>query len=118
MTFCPNCNRPVRYGSEHARDNGSRESCNWVCESYIRSGRDPSRIRRVLSLLEEYWTRYPDLRLGQIIMNFTPRFPCDMGCKGNIHPDECSFWKRDPYNLEESHWEKALQQALAEKGDL
>lgn len=35
--------------------------------------RDPKRIPRILNLLEEYWSRYPDLRLGQIVGNFTPR---------------------------------------------
>jgi hypothetical protein len=79
--------------------------------------RDPARIRRVLALLEEYWTRYPDLRLGQIIMNFTPIPPCDCGVKERLgyHPEDCAIFRRDPYNWEESHWEKALQQALAER---
>ena len=36
--------------------------------------RDPKRIPRILNLLEEYWSRYPDLRLGQIVGNFTPPF--------------------------------------------
>lgn len=31
--------------------------------------RPPERIPRVLALLEEYWTRYPDLRLAQIVVN-------------------------------------------------
>lgn len=34
--------------------------------------RDPARIPRVLALLDEYWHRYPDLRLAQIIGNFAP----------------------------------------------
>lgn len=29
--------------------------------------RDPKRIPEILSLLEEVWTKYPDLRLGQIL---------------------------------------------------
>ncbi|MBV8068282.1 MAG: hypothetical protein JO270_00155 [Acidobacteriaceae bacterium] len=74
--------------------------------------RDPNRIPRILTLLRDYWTRYPDLRLGQIIVNFTPRFRCDMGCKANIHHEDCSFWVRDPYNYEDTHWENALREAL------
>lgn len=31
------------------------------------------RITKVLNALFEYWTRNPDLRLGQIVVNMTPR---------------------------------------------
>ena len=31
--------------------------------------RDPNRIHQILSLLEEYWEKNPDLRLCQIISN-------------------------------------------------
>ncbi len=31
--------------------------------------RDPDRIRRMLDLVEDIWTRYPDMRLGQLIGN-------------------------------------------------
>jgi hypothetical protein len=34
--------------------------------------RDPKRIERILSLLKIYWTKYPDLRLGQILGNAVP----------------------------------------------
>lgn len=34
--------------------------------------RDPKRISRVLTALAHYWNRYPDLRLGQIVGNFSP----------------------------------------------
>lgn len=34
--------------------------------------RDPKRIDRVLKLLKIYWTKYPDLRLGQILGNAVP----------------------------------------------
>ena len=33
--------------------------------------RDPNRIHKILSLLEEYWEANPDLRLCQIIHNLT-----------------------------------------------
>ncbi len=33
--------------------------------------REPARIARMLSALEHYWRRYPDLRLGQIVGNFS-----------------------------------------------
>jgi hypothetical protein len=81
--------------------------------------RDPNRIPRVIALLTEYWTRYPDLRLGQIIMNFTPSSgvcDCPLFAKRGFHDIDCTTFDRDPYNLEESHWERALQAALAEAG--
>ena len=31
--------------------------------------RDPARINEILFKVEEIWRRYPDLRLGQLIMN-------------------------------------------------
>ena len=39
--------------------------------------RDPARIDRMLELLREVWTRSPDLRLGQLIVNAVrPQEPC------------------------------------------
>ena len=35
--------------------------------------RDPARIDRICDLLRAYWHAHPDLRLGQIVGNFTPR---------------------------------------------
>jgi len=29
--------------------------------------RDPKRIKRILTKIESIWTKYPDLRLGQLI---------------------------------------------------
>lgn len=111
---CPNCGRHVRYGSEHARDNGDPHSCTWVCNLYRPGGRDPARIGRVLALLKEYWELAPDLRLGQIIMNFTPIPECNCGNGHPYHNDDCAIFRRDPYNWEESHWEAALEKAIAE----
>lgn len=31
--------------------------------------RDPDRIERILTSVEEIWKKYPDLRLTQLIMN-------------------------------------------------
>jgi hypothetical protein len=31
--------------------------------------RDPERIDRVLTVVRDVWRRYPDLRLGQLIVN-------------------------------------------------
>jgi len=31
--------------------------------------RDPKRIPKVLKELEEIWTKFPDLRLGQLLLN-------------------------------------------------
>lgn len=54
--------------------------------------RDPKRIGRVLSALEHYWRRYPDLRLGQIVGNFS----------GDI----------DPYYFEDDRLAEALEAAM------
>lgn len=32
--------------------------------------RDPKRIRKILSKLEELWNKYPDMRFGQLLINF------------------------------------------------
>ena len=34
--------------------------------------RDPARIDRIIELLREYWTHYPDLCLAQIVVNAIP----------------------------------------------
>ena len=33
--------------------------------------RDPKRIPIILKAVEEFWTKYPDLRLGQLLYNAT-----------------------------------------------
>jgi hypothetical protein len=39
--------------------------------------RDPARIDRILGLLGEVWTKNPDLRLGQLVVNaLPPGQPC------------------------------------------
>lgn len=40
------------------------------------SGRDPKRIKEVLSKLETVWKQYPDFRLGQLLLNVCG--PCDL----------------------------------------
>lgn len=34
--------------------------------------RDPERIDTVLAVIRRYWQAYPDLRLGQLILNAVP----------------------------------------------
>lgn len=36
--------------------------------------RDPERIDRVLKVIEHIWKLYPDMRLGQILVNAAPEF--------------------------------------------
>jgi hypothetical protein len=39
--------------------------------------RDPARIDRILESVRQVWTKYPDLRLGQLIVNaIRPSRPC------------------------------------------
>ena len=34
--------------------------------------RDPKRIKKILSRIEKIWEKYPNLRLGQLIINSIP----------------------------------------------
>ena len=35
--------------------------------------RDPKRIKRILNKIEECWNKYPDFRLGQLLINATQK---------------------------------------------
>ena len=35
--------------------------------------RDPKRIDRILKLIEKAWKKYPDLRLGQLLVDALPK---------------------------------------------
>jgi len=65
--------------------------------------RDPKRIDRVLELLAKYWHAEPDLRLGQIVGNFTPRVRTSVG---GSEPG-------DSYCVEDDVIEAALHKAIA-----
>ena len=47
--------------------------------------RDPARIDRICALLRAYWHAHPDLRLGQIVGNFTPPNQWDSRMRGNSY---------------------------------
>ena len=53
--------------------------------------RDPDRIPLVLAALERYWTKHPDLRLGQIVSNVSGKY--------------------DPFYLEDANLLTALEKA-------
>jgi uncharacterized protein YihD (DUF1040 family) len=59
--------------------------------------RDPVRIHKIISLLEEYWEANPDLRLCQIISNLTSN----------------TNFSSDPYYLEDDLFKKLLEEELA-----
>lgn len=59
--------------------------------------RDPARIHQMVSLLEEYWEKNPDLRLCQVIMNMTSKTNFSM----------------DPYYMEDDLFKKLLEEELA-----
>jgi hypothetical protein len=40
-----------------------------------RPGRDPDRIPEILALIEELWSKHPDMRLGQLIVNLLDARP-------------------------------------------
>jgi len=55
--------------------------------------RDPKRIDRMLELLAKYWHAEPDLRLGQIVGNFTPRIPQEKGTSCGVgHAVNAGRW--------------------------
>jgi hypothetical protein len=45
--------------------------------------RDPGRIKKLLTEIEKYWSRHPDLRLCQLIENFLPTDVKCTHCSGN-----------------------------------
>ena len=49
----------------------------------------------MLALLEVYWNQYPDLRLGQIVCNFSTN--------------------TDPYYIEDNELQRRIEEALAEE---
>ncbi len=53
--------------------------------------RDPKRIKRILKLIEKIWTKYPDLRLGQLLQNFA------------------GFTRKDNWNVEDDTTESFLK---------
>lgn len=50
--------------------------------------RDPKRIDKIINKLRDLWKTYPDLRLGQLIVNLTPN-------------DRSTFYLEDSVLLEE-----------------
>lgn len=58
--------------------------------------RDPERIDKVLAHLGEVWRRYPDWRLGQLVVNATPG-------------------RGDPFNVEDDEMDKGLRRLATRK---
>jgi hypothetical protein len=79
--------------------------------------RDPARIPKVLAALQAYWDKHPDLRLGQIIVNLSPRKlwvlndgydPEDPDAEINMmRADRVKM--ADPFQTEDEVWEKNFQ---------
>lgn len=63
--------------------------------------RNPDRIDRMLGLLRAYWHAHPNLRLGQIVGNFTPRIKW---VNGDSDPG-------NSYYVEDDVIERALREA-------
>lgn len=63
--------------------------------------RPKDRIPRILENLEEYWKEHPDLRLGQILSNFSREIRNDS----------------DPYYMEDWEFENLLSEKI-EKGEV
>ena len=52
--------------------------------------RDPKRIDKIINKLRDLWKTYPDLRLGQLIVNLTPN-------------------GKDPFYIEDEDLEKEIE---------
>ena len=50
--------------------------------------RDPKRIKPIMKKFEEYWTKNPDLRLGQIIANCVRAYDGRLNCDPFYLEDE------------------------------
>src|SRR5438876_718399 len=59
--------------------------------------RDPARIKPTVRALERLWNRYPDWRLGQLIMNVNP--------DGHLAG-------ADPWQVEDDRWLVAIEAAI------
>lgn len=43
--------------------------------------REPERIERIINLMKNIWTRYPDMRFGQLYMNLLRQYAVQRGWK-------------------------------------
>jgi len=59
-----------------------------------RDKRDPARHQRVLDLLCQVWLKYPQLRLGQLLVNIDARF------------------ERNPFFVEDDEVEASIRKVL------
>ena len=57
--------------------------------------RDPKRIKRVLKLIEKFWDKVPDWRLGQLLVNVSKH--------------------NDPFYYEDDELEKELKRIMKEE---
>lgn len=72
--------------------------------------RDPDRIRDVLDAIRRVWEKYPDLRLGQLILNAVP-WSSQAASKGDAFPTENAFLadrERGLYAMEEDELRRRL----------
>ena len=65
--------------------------------------RDPERIGRILSLLNNYWHKYPDMRLGQLIHYLAEK---------DEERQEIKSIGSDGYYLEDDDLEETLRELL------
>ena len=62
--------------------------------------RDPTRIPRIISLLQQLWEIYPDQRFGQLVENYIT------DGHGQEHDSECIF------HIEDDIWEDYLEKCI------
>lgn len=58
--------------------------------------RNPDRINRVLNTISKVWEKYPDLRLGQLIINVIPEDKIY-----NVEDDILESKIKERYNIKE-----------------
>ena len=79
------------WGSREIRFENPGRQISFPEGEFIAASRDPARIKRILKRIEDHWTKFPDLRLGQLLCNHAPSF------------------ENNPYNYEDDDLEVCLK---------
>ncbi|MBI4029110.1 MAG: hypothetical protein HY376_01985 [Candidatus Blackburnbacteria bacterium] len=69
--------------------------------------RNPERIKQTLALIQQLWEKYPDLRLGQLILNALPneRLLYYIEDEDLVERLTILYAKREKTAMEEKYWE-------------
>jgi hypothetical protein len=80
--------------------------------------RDPERIEKLLSLIEELWLRDPDLRFNQLIYNLQHDYSQKNNGSGQIKEIEADGFTRigfDLFSIEDNKFMEYLESKVASR---